>query len=140
MKTIHVAFQEVADGLVGYQKSLQSLAARNRAITAFQTTVRLSFLKFEEGQESYTTVLTAENELYSAQLQAIDERSSMIDVMGRTFGGIMATMTEQDLTDYVDGTVLNGEFSTLQAMPQIAEALAQARQARETEIRQTTPP
>ena len=74
VKTIHIAFQDVSDSLVGYQKSRESLASRNRAIKALQTTVRLSFLKFEEGQESYTTVLTAENDLYAAQLQAIDTR------------------------------------------------------------------
>ncbi|PZF78942.1 RND transporter [Aestuariivirga litoralis] len=91
VKTIHVAFQDVADGLVGYQKSLQSLAARNRAVTALKTTVRLSFLKFEEGQESYTTVLTAENDLYSAQLEAINTRfrafSSLVDVYKALGGG-----------------------------------------------------
>ena len=43
----------------------------------------------------------------------------------------MADMTEQDLADYVDGTVLNGEFSTLQAMPEIAEALERAKEAQE---------
>ena len=91
VKTIHVAFQDVADGLVGYEKSLQSLAARNRAVKALQTTVRLSFLKFEEGQESYTTVLTAENDLYSAQLEAINTRfrafSSLVDVYKALGGG-----------------------------------------------------
>jgi multidrug efflux system outer membrane protein len=91
VKTIHVAFQDVADGLVGYQKSLESLAARNRAVKALQTTVRLSFLKFEEGQESYTTVLTAENDLYSAQLEAINTRfrafSSLVDVYKALGGG-----------------------------------------------------
>ncbi len=74
------------------------------------------------------------------QLQAIDERSSIIDVMAQTFGGVMPNMTEQDFADYVDGTVLNGEFSTLQAIPEIAEALAQAQQAQENQTRQTTPP
>lgn len=91
VKTIHVAFQDVSDGLVGYQKSLESLAARNRAVKALQTTVRLSFLKFEEGQESYTTVLTAENDLYSAQLEAINTRfrafSSLVDVYKAMGGG-----------------------------------------------------
>lgn len=91
VKTIHVAFQDVADGLVGYQKSLQSLAARNRAVTALQTTVRLAFLKFEEGQESYTTVLTAENDLYAAQIQAIETRfsafASLVDVYKALGGG-----------------------------------------------------
>jgi outer membrane protein, multidrug efflux system len=91
VKTIHVAFQDVADGLIGYQKSLESLAARNRAVKALQTTVHLSFLKFEEGQESYTTVLTAENELYNAQLQAINTRfrafSSLVDIYKALGGG-----------------------------------------------------
>jgi len=83
---------------------------------------------------------TSQVEKIDAQLQAIDERSSMIDVMGQAFGGVMANMTEQDLADYVDGTVLNGEFSTLQAMPEIAEALARARQARDNQMGRTTPP
>ena len=91
VKTIHTAFQDVSDALVGYQKSLESLAARNRAIKALQTTVRLAFLKFEEGQESYTTVLTAQNELYTAQLQAISTRfrafSSLVDLYKALGGG-----------------------------------------------------
>ncbi|MHC4625669.1 MAG: tetratricopeptide repeat protein [Planctomycetota bacterium] len=83
---------------------------------------------------------TSQVEKIDAQLQAIDERSSMIDVMGQTFGTVMANMTEQDLANYVDGTVLNGEFSTLQAMPEIAEALARAQQVRESETQQTPRP
>jgi len=83
---------------------------------------------------------TRQVEEIDVQLQAIDDRSSMIDVMAQTFGGIMANMTEQDLADYVDGTVLNGEFSTLQAIPEIAEALAQAQQAQENQMDQTPPP
>ncbi|MBL7186337.1 MAG: hypothetical protein ISS70_08415 [Phycisphaerae bacterium] len=83
---------------------------------------------------------TGQIEKIDVQLQAIDERSSMIDVMAQTFGGVMQNMTEQDLADYVDGTVLNGEFSTLQAMPEIAEALAQAQQAQENQMGQTPPP
>ena len=91
VKTIHTAFQDVSDGLIGYEKSLESLAARNRAVKALQTTVHLSFLKFEEGQESYTTVLTAENDLYSAELEAINTRfsafSSLVDVYKALGGG-----------------------------------------------------
>ncbi len=52
----------------------------------------------------------------------------------------VAALTEQDLADYVDGTVLSGEFSTLQAMPEIAEALAQAQQAHDSQTNQTTQP
>ncbi len=83
---------------------------------------------------------TSQIEKIDVQLQAIDERSSIIDVMAQAFGGVMQNMTEQDLADFVDGTVLNGEFSTLQAMPEIAEALAQAQQAQDAQIGETSPP
>ena len=38
----------------------------------------------------------------------------------------MAKMSEEDLARYVNQTILNGEFATLQGMPEIAEALVQA--------------
>jgi len=93
-------------------------------------------------------------EKIDAQLQAIEQRSAIIDVMGQTFGeqrsaiidvmgqtfgSVLANMTEQDVAAYVDGTVLNGEFSTLQAIPEVAEALDQAQQAQNVESGQTTP-
>ena len=62
------------------------------------------------------------------KLQAIDERSSMIDVMAQTFGGVLQNMTDQDIAGYIDSTILNGEFSTLQNIPEIAEALARLSQ------------
>jgi hypothetical protein len=37
----------------------------------------------------------------------------------------MASMTEEDVAAYVDGTILNGEFATLQNIPEIAQALQQ---------------
>ena len=79
---------------------------------------------------------TRQTQEIDAQLQAIGQRSSMIDVMAQTFGGVMQNMTEQDIADYVNGTVLNGEFSTLQAIPEISEALAQAKQAQENQTHQ----
>jgi tetratricopeptide (TPR) repeat protein len=63
------------------------------------------------------------------KLSALQERSAMIDVMGQAFGGVMANMTEDDLAAYVDGTILNGEFATLQNIPEIDEALKQAQDA-----------
>lgn len=74
------------------------------------------------------------------KLQAIDERSSMINVMAQTFGGVMQNMTDQEIADYVDATVLNGEFSTLQDMPEIAEALAQASQEQGSQTTETDTP
>ncbi len=62
------------------------------------------------------------------KLQAIDERSSMIDVMAQTFGGVLQNMTDQDIAGYIDSTILKGEFSTLQDIPVIADALARLTQ------------
>ncbi|MBN2131334.1 MAG: hypothetical protein JW741_17670 [Sedimentisphaerales bacterium] len=58
-----------------------------------------------------------------SRLQAIQQRSATIDTMIQGFGQVMANMTEQDFADYVEGTILNGEFATLQSIPEIAAAL-----------------
>jgi hypothetical protein len=63
------------------------------------------------------------------RLLALQERSTLIDVMGQAFGSVMANMTEDDLAAYVDGTIFNGEFATLQNMPEIQEAIKQAQDA-----------
>jgi len=74
-----------------------------------------------------------------ARLQAIQERSAKIDTMVQGFGSVMANMTEEDLAAYVDGTILNGEFATLQNIPEIAQALQQVRASPQIEATQTTP-
>ncbi|MCP4453498.1 MAG: hypothetical protein GY809_18720 [Planctomycetes bacterium] len=63
------------------------------------------------------------------RLVALQDRSAMIDVMAQAFGSVMATMTEADLAAYVDGTIFNGEFATLQDIPEIQEAIKQAQDA-----------
>jgi len=68
---------------------------------------------------------TARTQEIDAKLQAIQERSAMIDTMAQGFGSVMANMTEEGLAAYVDGTILNGEFATLQSIPEIARALQQ---------------
>ncbi|MBN1509245.1 MAG: hypothetical protein JW955_20540 [Sedimentisphaerales bacterium] len=75
-----------------------------------------------------------------AGLQAIQERSAAIDTMAQGFGSVMANMTEEDVAAYVDGTILNGEFATLQNIPEIAQALQQGVASREGQAGQTIPP
>jgi tetratricopeptide (TPR) repeat protein len=75
-----------------------------------------------------------------SKLQAIQERSATIDTMAQGFGSVMANMTEEDVAAYVDGTILNGEFATLQSIPEIAQALQQAQPSLQNETGQTTPP
>ncbi|UCD50367.1 MAG: hypothetical protein JSW27_22930 [Phycisphaerales bacterium] len=64
-------------------------------------------------------------EQVDAQLRSLQERSDTIETMVQGFGAVMANMTEQELAGYVDGTILHGEFATLQKIPEIAEALSQ---------------
>jgi len=75
-----------------------------------------------------------------ARLQAIQERSATIDTMAQGFGSVMANMTEEDVAAYVDGTILNGEFATLQNIPEIAQALQQVPASPPKEAAQTIPP
>jgi len=83
---------------------------------------------------------TAKTQEIDAKLQVIQERSATIDTMAQGFGSVMAKMTEEDLAAYVDGTILNGEFATLQGIQEIAQALQWAQASRPKGTPQTTPP
>jgi hypothetical protein len=73
-------------------------------------------------------------------LLAVQQRTEAIDIMVQAFGGVLQNMAEQDIADYVNSTILNGEFSTLQELPEIAEALELARKQREEETPETNTP
>lgn len=82
----------------------------------------------------------AKTQEIDAKRQAVQERLATIDTMAKGFGPVMAKMTEVDLAAYVDGTILNGEFATLQGIPEIAQALQQAQAVPPEEVSQATPP
>jgi tetratricopeptide (TPR) repeat protein len=63
-----------------------------------------------------------------AQLRAIKDRSSVIKVMANSFEEVFQNMSEEDIANYVEGIIRNGEFSTLRDMPGVAEALERARE------------
>jgi hypothetical protein len=48
------------------------------------------------------------------QLGALDRRSAQIQDMAAAFGGILANMTDAGVVRYIEGTILHGEFTTLQ--------------------------
>jgi tetratricopeptide (TPR) repeat protein len=83
---------------------------------------------------------TAKTQEIDTKLQAVQERSATIDTMAQGFGSVMAKMTEADLAAYVDGTIMNGEFATLQGIPDIAQALQQAQAVPSEEVSQAAPP
>jgi len=81
----------------------------------------------------------AQIQAIDSKLQAIQARSATIDTMAQGFGSVMANMTEEDVAAYVDGTILNGEFATLQNIPEIAQALQQVQASPPAEPGQNRP-
>jgi hypothetical protein len=60
--------------------------------------------------------------------------------MAQSFDSVMANMTDEDVAAYVDGTILNGEFATLQSIPEIAQALQQTQASAPAATGEAKPP
>jgi multidrug efflux system outer membrane protein len=67
-KAIQIAFREVEDGLVTYQKSRAQLEAQRRQLDTLGTYARLARLRYDNGYTSYIDVLDAERNLFNAQV------------------------------------------------------------------------
>ncbi|HUT47531.1 MAG TPA: hypothetical protein VMX36_14715 [Sedimentisphaerales bacterium] len=118
-----------------------TLSSSGRFIISDRVGMALQISALEKAKQIYEALgdVTKTAEVDS-QLQAVGDRSATINIMVQAFGGVMQNMTDQDLADYVNGTILNGEFSTLQDIPEIAEALEQARKQQEGESSETSAP
>jgi tetratricopeptide (TPR) repeat protein len=118
-----------------------TLSSSGRFIISDRVGMALQVSALEEAKQIYEalgdSVKVTE---IDSQLQAVQQRSEAIDIMVQAFGGVLQNMTEQDIADYVNSTILNGEFSTLQELPEIAEALELARKQREEEAPETNIP
>lgn len=118
-----------------------TLSSSGRFIISDRVGMNLQKEALERAKQLYEAVGDiAKSEEVDSQLKAVQERSETIDIMVQAFGGVLQNMSEQDIADYVNSTILNGEFSTLQNLPEIAAALEQARIQREQESSETTAP
>jgi hypothetical protein len=105
-----------------------TLSSSGRFVVSDRVGMALQISAFGQQKQIYEALgNVAKVQEIDFQLQAIQERSDTIDIMVQAFGDVMQNMNDQDLADYVNGTILNGEFSTLQNMPEIAAALELAR-------------
>jgi multidrug efflux system outer membrane protein len=90
-RTILNAFRETNDALVGTQKRRQEAEAQARRVAALREYARLSRRKFDNGYAGFLEVLYAENELFSAELAAVDSRvqsyTQIVDVYTAMGGG-----------------------------------------------------
>ena len=70
-RAILVAFQETNDALVGTIKKREEAAAQDARVVSLREYARLSHRKFDNGYAGYLEVLYAENELFAAELAAV---------------------------------------------------------------------
>ena len=89
-RAIQAAFREVADGLAARGTYDDEVASLERYTNAQQRRLELSDLRFRNGVDTYLTVLTAQTDLYSAQLTLVSARlarlTNLVDLY-RSFGG-----------------------------------------------------
>lgn len=118
-----------------------TLSSSGRFIISDRVGMALQISAFERAKQLYEALgdVTKSAEVDS-QLKAVQERSETIDIMIQAFGGVMPNMTEQEIADYVNDTIINGEFSTLQNLPEVATALEEARKLREEQAAETVTP
>jgi len=118
-----------------------TLSSSGRFVVSDRVGMALQISALEKAKQIYEALgNVAKVTEVDSQLQAVGDRSATIDIMVQAFGGVMPNMTDQDLADYVNGTILNGEFTTLQNIPEIAAALEQARKQQEEESSETGTP
>jgi len=67
-KTIYTAFREVSDALIRYDRTREQSGQQDRLVEALTETTRLATLRYQGGADSYLQVLSAESDLFQAQL------------------------------------------------------------------------
>ncbi|MDX2234152.1 MAG: efflux transporter outer membrane subunit [Hyphomonadaceae bacterium] len=75
-RSIQVAFREVADALAARGTIEEELAARQALTAAAQESYRLSEARYNEGIDSYLSLLDAQRELYAAQQALVSTQVS----------------------------------------------------------------
>lgn len=90
-KAIQTAFREVSDGLAARGTFDNQIKALERFTGSQERRLVLSDLRFRNGVDSYLSVLTAQNDLYSAQLLLINARlqrlTNLVDLYQVLGGG-----------------------------------------------------
>jgi len=88
--TIQAAFREVADALVAASTYALEIDTQQAAIDAQTRRLTLATARYRQGEDRYLSVLSAQQDLYSAQqarLRAIGNRASSQIALYRALGG-----------------------------------------------------
>ncbi len=96
-KTILQAFQEVEDALITVQKTREQREAQEQQVEALQSALHLADLRYQGGRASYLDVLTAQRDLFNAELAlARTRRNQLVAVVQlyKALGGGWQTETK----------------------------------------------
>ncbi len=97
-QTILNALRETNDALVGAQKRGEQAEAQIKRVGALRNYARLSRVRFDNGAASYVEVLVAENDLFTAELNAVstqaDRLTQLINVY-KAMGGGWVDLSDQ---------------------------------------------
>jgi NodT family efflux transporter outer membrane factor (OMF) lipoprotein len=89
-KTVYNAFREVSDALIRYDRTREERGQQDHLVEALRETTRLATRRYQGGVDSYLQVLSAERDLFQAQLaQAklrLQELLAFVDLY-RALGG-----------------------------------------------------
>ncbi len=101
-QTILTAFQEVEDALIAHQINQDIVIVQKKQVEALTEYLKLAFLRFENGQNDYLTVLDAERTLFRAQLDLAQSESNVfLSLIGiyKALGGGWVTESENCLAN-----------------------------------------
>jgi multidrug efflux system outer membrane protein len=89
-QTIHQAFREVSDALVGYRRSQEFRATQEQLLQSAQDARRLAEFRYQGGATSYLEVLDSDTRLFSAEVGLVqaqrDELAAFVEIY-RALGG-----------------------------------------------------
>jgi len=89
-QTIHQAFREVSDALVGYRRSQEFRATQEQLLQSAQDARRLADIRYQGGASSYLEVLDSDTRLFAAELGLVeaqrDELAAFVEIY-RALGG-----------------------------------------------------
>jgi outer membrane protein, multidrug efflux system len=90
-KAIQTAFADVSNALIQYQKIREIRAQRESLVMALQDRKRLAYMRFRGGVDTFLNALTADTDLFSAELSLAqarrDELLSLVQLYKALGGG-----------------------------------------------------
>jgi multidrug efflux system outer membrane protein len=93
-QTILLAFREVSDALVGYQRGREFRAIQEDLVNSAKEARRLSDLRYQGGTSSYLEVLDSDSRLFTAELGLVQaelsELSAFVEIYRALGGGWQA--------------------------------------------------